>query len=103
MFFDGFYYGEIVLEFRKMGIALVDGVDVANEPYVDAAGECFVNFRSADYKNISVRLWDFFWAVDYLDAGMAPCFVAGKDNVAALRQRPADGLEGFPSHQHGVA
>lgn len=96
-------FGEVDFEGGEVGVALVGVVDVADEPFVDEWGQGLVDFRAADDEDLAVHFRDGIGAVDDLDAFVRPCFIAGEDDVLPFRQGPADGLEGFPAHEYGVA
>ena len=86
-----------------MGVALVGFMDVADQPFVNLWGKGFVNFRTADDENFLIGSGDLRRAVDHLDAFMAPILIPGQNHISAFGKRPADGLEGFPAHQDGMA
>ncbi len=54
--FDNFDVWEIGFEGSKVGVAFVGLVDVADEPFVDLAGQGAVNFCTADNE-------DFFFGI----------------------------------------
>jgi len=101
--FDDFDVWEIGLEGCEVGIALVGLVDVADEPFIDAVGECAIDFSSADDEDLFIRDRDLGGIVDDIDTLMRPIAIAGEDDVAALGERAADGFKGFTSHQHRMA
>lgn len=103
MGFYDFDVWKLRLKRGEVGIALVGVVDLADQPFINAVAESAVNFRSADDEDFLIRDRDLGGAVDDIDAVVAPIAIPGEDDVAAFRERAADGFEGFTSHQHRMA